>query len=84
MNCDKIPKIDSISELATFWDTHDLTDFEDELEEVPGRVFAGEIVIAPHLSPMEAETVSQLASSQGMRPTNLIHKWIAEKTALNA
>ena len=29
-----IPKTDSIQELAHFWDTHDLTDFEDELEEV--------------------------------------------------
>jgi hypothetical protein len=30
----KIPKIDSIEELAKFWDAHDVTDFEDELEEV--------------------------------------------------
>ena len=29
-----IPQTDSIQELARFWDTHDLTDFEDELEEV--------------------------------------------------
>ena len=29
-----IPKTDSIQELAHFWNTHDLTDFEDELEEV--------------------------------------------------
>jgi cystathionine gamma-lyase len=35
----KIPKTDSIQELAEFWDAHDLTDFEDELEEVPERVF---------------------------------------------
>jgi hypothetical protein len=30
----KLPRTDSIQELAEFWDTHDLTDFEDELEEV--------------------------------------------------
>ncbi len=30
----KIPQTDSTRELAEFWDTHDLTDFEDELEEV--------------------------------------------------
>ena len=35
----KIPKIDSIEELAKFWDTHDLTDFEEELEEVKEPVF---------------------------------------------
>ena len=28
----KIPQTDSIEELAQFWDLHDLTDFEDELE----------------------------------------------------
>ena len=33
----KIPRLDSITELARFWDTHDLTDFEDELEEVKER-----------------------------------------------
>ena len=30
----KIPQTNSLQELAQFWDTHDLTDFEDELEEV--------------------------------------------------
>ena len=35
----QLPKTDSIDELAEFWDTHDLTDFEEELEEVPEPVF---------------------------------------------
>lgn len=35
----KIPQTDSIQELAHFWDTHGLTDFEDELEEVREPVF---------------------------------------------
>jgi hypothetical protein len=30
----RFPKTDSIEQLAEFWDTRDLTDFEDELEEV--------------------------------------------------
>ena len=29
----KIPQIDSIQELAQFWDIHDLTEFEDDLED---------------------------------------------------
>jgi len=37
MNKQKIPETDSIQELARFWDTHDLTDFEEELEEVKNR-----------------------------------------------
>jgi hypothetical protein len=32
MNLEKIPQTDSIQELAEFWDTHDLTDFEEQLE----------------------------------------------------
>ena len=39
MNRTNIPQTDSIQELADFWDTHDLTDFEDELEEVTEPVF---------------------------------------------
>ncbi len=36
-----LPQTDSIQELAQFWDNHDLTDFEDELEEVTEPVFDG-------------------------------------------
>jgi hypothetical protein len=38
MKARKIPKTDSIEELARFWDTHDLTDFEDQLEDVSERI----------------------------------------------
>ncbi len=39
MNTTQIPQTDSIEELAHFWETHDLTDFESELEEVTEPVF---------------------------------------------
>jgi hypothetical protein len=39
MKTSKLPRTDSIQELAKFWDTHDLTDFEGELEEVTEPVF---------------------------------------------
>ena len=39
MRNQRIPETDSIEELAAFWDTHDLTDFEDQLEEVTELVF---------------------------------------------
>jgi hypothetical protein len=35
----KLPNTDPVEELARFWDTHDLTDFEDEIEEVTEPVF---------------------------------------------
>jgi hypothetical protein len=34
-----LPETDSISELAAFWQTHDLTDFEDALEELKFPTF---------------------------------------------
>jgi len=42
MKKSKLPKTDSIQKLAEFWDSHDLTDFEDELETVDGPVFKRE------------------------------------------
>ena len=35
----RIPDTNSIEELAKFWAAHDLTDFEEELEEVAEPVF---------------------------------------------
>jgi hypothetical protein len=35
----EIPRMNSISELARFWVSHDLTDYEDELEEAKEPVF---------------------------------------------
>ena len=81
MNTPKIPPTDSIAELARFWDTHDLTDFEDELEEVPESVFerpAGETVMI-HLPAAEVEAVKRLAKAKGMEHTALIQEWVREK-----
>ncbi len=75
-----IPKTDSIQKLAEFWDTHDLTDFLDELEEVTEPVFTGrDTVMEIHLSSDEAETVRKIAKLQGIGVTDLIHKWIVEQ-----
>ena len=38
MSTPRLPQTDSIQELARFWDAHDLTGFEDELEEVNPNV----------------------------------------------
>ena len=55
MSANKIPQTDSIQELASFWDAHDLTDFEAELEEVTESVFERETEIRIHLPSKEAE-----------------------------
>lgn len=75
----KLPKTDSIQELAQFWNTHDLTDFEDELEEVDEPIFEREAVVTVHLDPEEALILKSLAKSRGISYSNLIHEWIAER-----
>ena len=50
----QLPKTDSIEELADFWDTHDVTEFEQEFEEVSEIVFtsasagAGDMAMLRH------------------------------------
>jgi len=54
MNGDKIPQTDSIQELADFWDTHDLIDFDAELEEVDEAVFDRQTTVTVCLEPDES------------------------------
>jgi predicted DNA binding CopG/RHH family protein len=79
MNRPKIPQTDSIEELARFWDTHDLTDFEDELEEVTEPVFERSAVVKVPLQPQEIEAVKEIAKNKGISSAELIREWILEK-----
>ncbi|MCD6345514.1 MAG: hypothetical protein J7M17_07945 [Anaerolineae bacterium] len=75
-----IPTTDSIKELARFWDTHDLTDIEDQLEEVSESVFERKTkTIFVRLQFQEAETVKQIAQSRGIKRADLIRRWVLEK-----
>ena len=67
--------------MAEFWDTHDLTDFEDELEEVREPVFVRGSAIKVHLESREAEAVQQMAQAKGVSGEELIHTWVLEKLA---
>ena len=79
MSTKEIPRTDSIQELAQFWDSHDLSDFDGELEEVSAPVFERETVVTIHLSPEEAEAVRRIARSKGMDSADLIREWVEEK-----
>lgn len=83
MNNRKIPQTDSVQELAQFWDTHDLTDFEDQLEEVTEPVFARNPVVQIQLQPEELEAVEEMATSKGMGSAALIREWIRERIHLS-
>ncbi|HEV8718030.1 MAG TPA: CopG family antitoxin [Candidatus Binatia bacterium] len=77
----KLPQIDSIEELARFWDTHDLTEFEEELEEVPEPVFERrpDTVIPLYLQPQELEAVKRVAQARGVAEAVLLREWVLEK-----
>jgi CopG antitoxin of type II toxin-antitoxin system len=79
----QLPQTDSIQELAQFWDTHDLTDFENDLEEVSEPVFAPRTAIRLDLESAEAEAVRRLAEARGIADAELIRGWVREKIGVN-
>ncbi|MBI4560348.1 MAG: hypothetical protein HY706_22400 [Candidatus Hydrogenedentes bacterium] len=79
MKTPKIPQTDSIQELAQFWDTHDLTDFEDELEEVEQPVFERRAVVKVVLQPEEIKVLDGIAKSKGIGSDELVREWVRER-----
>ena len=79
MKKSKIPKPDSIEALAEFWDTHDLTDFEDELQEVAEPVFVRGATIKVPLESGEVEQVERMAQARGVSREELIRAWVRKK-----
>ncbi|OHB78601.1 MAG: hypothetical protein A2Z25_20455 [Planctomycetes bacterium RBG_16_55_9] len=77
----KIPKIDSIEELARFWDTHDIVDFEEDLEEVEEPIFERntESVMRIRLPAEQAEALKRLAMSRGVDEADIVEEWVREK-----
>jgi predicted DNA binding CopG/RHH family protein len=79
MSAKKLPKTDSIQKLAQFWDTHDLTDFQEQLEEVKEPVFERATAVTVLLSSGEARAVKRLAKTKGIKDADLIREWVLEK-----
>lgn len=79
MSARKLPQTDSIEALARFWDTHDLTDFEEQLEEVPESVFERQRVVRISLPAQDVAAVKKLAKAKGLRYSDLLREWILEK-----
>jgi predicted DNA binding CopG/RHH family protein len=79
MKTKKLPKTDSIRELARFWDSHDLTDFADELEEVREPVFAEDASIRLKLPSRNTRAVRRIAESKGISEAELVRQWVLEK-----
>lgn len=82
----KLPTTDSIEELARFWDTHDLTDFEDQLEEVDAVVFERDpsTKMVLHLQPEELQAIREIAQARGLGQSELLREWVREKIGSRA
>jgi predicted DNA binding CopG/RHH family protein len=75
-----LPNTDSIEELAKFWDEHDVTEFDDELEEVVGPVFerkTEDVCVA--LEPDDLKAIKRIAESRGIEYRTLVREWVLEK-----
>jgi hypothetical protein len=81
MKAPTLPKTDSIEELARFWDSHDVTEFDEQLEEVKEPVFerrgGGAMVL--RLEPEEVRAVQEIAEVRGVEQSDLLREWVLEK-----
>jgi hypothetical protein len=75
----KLPTTDSIQELAKFWDSRDLTDFEHELKEVKEPVFVRSRPVKVHLRATELEAVERIAEDKGVSREELIRGWVRKR-----
>jgi len=75
----RIPEFASVEDEAEFWDTHDITDFLDEL--TPVRVkFAKNLSqgISVRLDPATTLKLRAEAAKKGIGPTTLVRMWVIE------
>jgi predicted DNA binding CopG/RHH family protein len=76
----RIPEFHSHQEEAQWWDTHDITDYLDELKPVKVR-FAKNLSegITIRFDPDSLRKLRQRAREKGMGPTTLARMWILER-----
>jgi hypothetical protein len=86
MSKPKIPTFSSVKEEAEFWDTHDLTDYLDELEIASGgyQPTPGEVktVMTIRVAPSLKEQIETIARSYDIPASSLVRMWIVEKIRL--
>ena len=78
----RIPIFKSIPEEAEFWDTHDFTEFVDELTAVKMKVTLGQLkeeTLTVRLQTNLKERLASIASGMGVNTSTLARMWIVEK-----
>ena len=67
--------------LAEFWQTHDFTDYEELMIEVPGPLLVRKDTVKVPLKNGEAKTLEKMAEAKGLFTAELIHTRVAQKIA---
>jgi len=77
----KIPDFRTLKEMAEFWDTHDVTDFEDELEEVREPVFKNmnAKVVPLMLDTDQYVKLKRIAAHKKIDAVSLVNQWIRQQ-----
>ncbi|WP_207144155.1 CopG family antitoxin [Thiococcus pfennigii] len=74
-----LPATDSISELAAFWQAHDLTDFEDELIEVSEPEFQRTENVSVQLAAEDISALRTRARREHISEADLVSRWVHER-----
>lgn len=75
-----IPHFKNYQEEAAFWDSHDFTEFVDELK--PVQVWFAKNLsngVTVRFSPKDLNHIRQTAKEKGMGATTLIRMWVLER-----
>ena len=76
----RIPEFRNREEEAEFWDTHDVTDYLDELRPVRVRAMpALSTGMTVRLDPGDREVLGRIAAERGVGPSTLVRMWIKER-----
>lgn len=76
----RIPRFKSYEEEASWWDTHDTTEFEDEFKPVKLEVVKPLIhILGVRLDARTIDLLTALGSKKGIGPSTLVRMWIMEK-----
>jgi hypothetical protein len=76
----RIPAFKNYEEEATFWDTHDFTDFKNETKPVKVRSTRGlSENVQVRFDPETDHELEALAQERGMKKATLIRTWVLER-----
>lgn len=66
----------TLQELADFWDSHDLADFESKTRDVPFHVDLKRVRRYVALDTELAQKIQTVAHARGIRMETLVHLWL--------